>query len=313
MTLRDFGSTELWFLIFSARWTVFLSLVAFVGGGALGAGWWRRCGWRHRAVLRRAAAIWIRALQGTPLLVQLLIVYYGTAFIGLRPDAWLAASITFVVSTSAFFGEIWRGCIEAIPSGQWDGARALGFRFPAILRLVILPQALRLMIAPTIGYMVQIIKSTSVASLIGIAELTRTAVLVNTVTFEPVSVFGVVSLTYFVMCWPLSLLAERFWRGGSTRAAAAASSRCSVRSEPGARRHRIASGNSPEHSNAATGEDADDRNRIPRARIVGSDFAAHRCRSARALVQCNRRGRAEPPKTLRAKSCRPTSRCSTRW
>src|SRR5271170_3418967 len=211
MTLRDFGWNELFFLVFSARWTIFLSLVAFGGGGALGL-LVATLRVAPSAPLRRAAAIWIRALQGTPLLVQLLIVYYGTAFIGLRPDAWLAVSITFIVSTSAFFGEIWRGCIEAIPSGQWDGARALGLRFPATLRLVILPQALRLMIAPTIGYMVQIIKSTSVASLIGIAELTRTAVLVNTVTFEPVSVFGVVSITYFVMCWPLSLLAERMSR-----------------------------------------------------------------------------------------------------
>jgi polar amino acid transport system permease protein len=208
MTLRDFGWNELWFLVFSARWTILLSLVAFGGGGALGL-LVAVCRVAPSTILRRTATVWIRALQGTPLLVQLLIVYYGTAFIGLHPDAWIAASITFVVSTSAFFGEIWRGCLEAIPTGQWDGARALGFRFPAILRLVILPQALRLMIAPTIGYMVQIIKSTSVASLIGIAELTRTAVLVNTVTFEPVSVFGVVSITYFTMCWPLSLLAER--------------------------------------------------------------------------------------------------------
>ena len=146
-------------------------------------------------------------MQGTPLLVQLLVVYYGAPFIGLRPDAWIAAAIAFTANSSAFFGEIWRGCMQAIPSGQWDGARALGFRFLGALRLVVLPQALRLMIAPTIGYMVQIVKSTSVASLIGIAELTRTAVIVNTVTFEPLRVFGVVTLTYFAMCWPLSLLA----------------------------------------------------------------------------------------------------------
>jgi polar amino acid transport system permease protein len=216
MTLRDFGWNELFFLVFSARWTIYLSLVAFAGGGALGLLVAVLRVAPSRA-LRRVAMVWIRALQGTPLLVQLLIVYYGTAFLGFHPDAWLAASITFIVSTSAFFGEIWRGCLEAIPSGQWDGARALGFRFPATLRLVILPQAMRLMIAPTIGYMVQIIKSTSVASLIGIAELARTAVLVNTVTFEPISVFGVVSLTYFAMCWPLSLLAEHAARRIDTR------------------------------------------------------------------------------------------------
>jgi polar amino acid transport system permease protein len=211
MTLRDFGWPELWFLLFSARWTISLSLIAFAGGGALGLVV-AACRVAPSAALRRAAVVWIRVFQGTPLLVQLLIMYYGTSFLGFRPDAWVAASVTFIVNSSAFFGEIWRGCIEAIPFGQWDGARALGLRFTAALRLVILPQAMRLMIPPTIGYMVQIVKTTSVASLIGIAELTRTAVMVNTVTFEPVRVFGTVTLAYFLMCWPLSLLAERMAR-----------------------------------------------------------------------------------------------------
>ncbi|HEX3349812.1 MAG TPA: amino acid ABC transporter permease [Acetobacteraceae bacterium] len=207
MSLREFGWNELYFLIFSARWTVLLSLIAFGGGGAAGL-IIAACRIAPRPIVRRAAAIWITALQGTPLLVQLLIVYYAAPFIGFRPNAWTAAAIAFTINSSAFFGEIWRGCLQSIPAGQWDGARALGFRFIGALRLVVLPQAVRLMIPPTIGYMVQIIKSTSVASLIGIAELTRTAVLINTVTFEPVHVFGTVTLTYFLMCWPLSLLAD---------------------------------------------------------------------------------------------------------
>lgn len=211
MSLRDFGLAELWFLIFSARWTLLLSVIAFAGGGALGLVV-AACRIAPQRILRNAAAGWIRALQATPILVQLLLVYYGTSFIGLRPDAWTAAALTFVVSTSAFFGEIWRGCLESIPVGQWDAAKALGLRFLPTLRLVVLPQAVRLMLPPTVGYMVQIVKTTSVASLIGIAELTRTAVMVNTVTFEPVKVFGAVTLTYFVLCWPLSLLAERLAR-----------------------------------------------------------------------------------------------------
>jgi polar amino acid transport system permease protein len=206
MSVRDFGWNEFLFLVFSVRWTVLLSLLAFLGGGVFGlivAG----CRIAPSRILRQSAIIWIRALQGTPLLVQLLIVYYGSSFIGYRPDAWTAAAIAFSANSSAFFGEIWRGCLESIPAGQWDGARALGFRFIGTLRHIVLPQALRLMIGPTIGYMVQIVKSTSVASLIGIVELTRTAVVVNTVTFEPLRVFGVVALTYFALCWPLSLIA----------------------------------------------------------------------------------------------------------
>lgn len=212
MSLRDFGLNEFWFLLFSARWTLLLSLIAFAGGGAIGL-FVAACRISPSAVLRRVAAGWIRALQGTPILVQLLLVYYGTSFIGLRPDAWTAAALTFVVSTSAFFGEIWRGCLQSIPVGQWDAGKALGFRFTGTLRHIVLPQAVRLMLPPTIGYMVQIVKTTSVASLIGIAELTRTAVMVNTVTFEPVKVFGTVTLTYFAFCWPLSFLAERLSAG----------------------------------------------------------------------------------------------------
>jgi polar amino acid transport system permease protein len=216
MGLRDFGLNELWFLVFSARWTLLLSLIAFAGGGALGLVV-AACRIAPSRVLRHAAGAWIRALQGTPILVQLLLIYYGTSFIGLRPDAWTAAAITFVISTSAFFGEIWRGCLQSIPVGQWDAGRALGLRYLGTLRLIVLPQAMRLMLPPTIGYMVQIVKTTSVASLIGIAELTRTAVMVNTVTFEPVRVFGVVTLTYFAFCWPLSFVAERLSAGMDRR------------------------------------------------------------------------------------------------
>jgi polar amino acid transport system permease protein len=234
MGLRDFGWPELYFLLFSARWTLLLSLIAFAGGGALGlvVAAMRVAPSR---ILRGAAAAWIRALQGTPLLVQLLVVYYGSSFLGFRPDAWLAAGLTFAVGSSAFFGEIWRGCIQSIPAGQWESATALGLRFVPALRLVILPQALRLMLAPTIGYMVQIVKSTSIASLIGIAELTRTAVLVNTVTFEPVRVFGCITLAYFLLCWPLSLLAEH---AASRLDARRANGIAALLRRPGGRRRR---------------------------------------------------------------------------
>ncbi len=212
MGLRDFGWNELQFLLLSVRWTLLLSLIACAGGGLLGLVV-AAARIAPTALPRRIAIWWIRVLQGTPLLIQLLLVYYGSSFIGLRPDAWTAAAIAFTLNGSAFFGEIWRGSLQAVPSGQWDGARALGLRYLPALRLVILPQALRTMLGPTIGYMVQLVKGTSVASLIGIAELTRTAVIVNTVTFEPVQVFGTVALTYFALCWPLSIFAERASRG----------------------------------------------------------------------------------------------------
>ena len=121
----------------------------------------------------------------------------------------LAATGIFALSLfcGAHLGEIFRGAIEAIPKGQWEASTALGFRFVRTLRLVIIPQAAQLMLPPTVGFMVQIVKSTSVASLIGLTELARAAVQVNTVTFEPVTVFGTASLIYFSLCWPLSLYA----------------------------------------------------------------------------------------------------------
>lgn len=211
MSLRDFGWGELQFLLLSVRWTVLLALIAFAGGGTVGL---------LVAALRVAPSrvgrwamdAYITVFQGTPLLVQLLLFYYGTSFLGFTPDALAAAALTFTLNSAAFFGEIWRGCIEAVPRGQWDAAEALGLRYLPALRLVVLPQALRVAVAPTIGYMVQVVKATSVASLIGITEITRSAVMVNTVTFDPARVFGTVCAVYFMICWPLSYASGRLSR-----------------------------------------------------------------------------------------------------
>jgi polar amino acid transport system permease protein len=113
---------------------------------------------------------------------------------------------------SAFLGEIWRGCIEAVPAGQWDGARALALSKPQQLRFVIIPQALRIALPPTAGFAVQAIKSTSLASVIGFVELARAAQIVNNATFRPLLVYGSVAAIYFVMCWPLSFLSQRLER-----------------------------------------------------------------------------------------------------
>jgi polar amino acid transport system permease protein len=207
MNLREFGFGEFTFLLLSARWTILLSLIAFGGGGILGV-IIASLRISTSTPLRMIAAGYIRFFQSTPILIQLFMAYYGTAFIGLSPDPWTAAAITFSLNSAAFFGDIFRGSIEAIPSGQWEAAKALSLRFIPTLRLVIFPQALKLMLPPTVGFMVQIVKTTSVASLIGLTELARTATMINTVTFEPMLVFGTVALIYFALCWPLSLLAR---------------------------------------------------------------------------------------------------------
>ncbi|HEY0419778.1 MAG TPA: amino acid ABC transporter permease, partial [Acetobacteraceae bacterium] len=119
--------------------------------------------------------------------------------------AMLAASICLIINTGAFLGEIWAGCIAAIPRGQWQAAEALGLRPYASMAKVILPQAVRISIPPTVGFLVHVIKGTSLASLVGFVELSRAGQIVNNTTFQPLLVFGVIGLVYFLLCWPLSL------------------------------------------------------------------------------------------------------------
>jgi polar amino acid transport system permease protein len=207
MQLRDFGPDEILYLLMGARWTILLSLAAFAGGGLVGAllTLLRVAPLRP---LRWIAAAWIGLVQAIPVLMVLLLFYFGLNLFGIRTDAWTAAVAAFTFTTSAFLAEIWRGCVEAVPKGQWEASRALGLGFLRTMRLVVLPQALRMALPPTVGYMVQVVKGTSLAALIGFTELARAGTQMNTVTFQPVLVFGTVSLMYFAMCWPLSLLSR---------------------------------------------------------------------------------------------------------
>ena len=222
MGLRDFGTDEFMYLLMAARWTLLLSVLAFTGGGAVGfllmLG--RVAPWR---ALRWLAAGWIQLVQSIPILMVLLLFYFGLNLFGIRTDAWTAAVVAFTFTTSAFLAEIWRGCVEAVPKGQWEAARALGLGFGRTMRLVVLPQAVRMALPPTVGYMVQVVKGTSLAALIGFTELARAGQQMNTVTFQPIWVFGTVAIMYFCMCWPLSLLArhlEKRLQVGHVRVAA---------------------------------------------------------------------------------------------
>jgi polar amino acid transport system permease protein len=202
--IREFSLSEVWFLVLALRWTVLLTIVAFVGGtvGGLAIAVLRVA--RSR-VLRGTAATYIKVLQGTPLLMQLYLVYFGANLVGLATNAWVSAALALTLYASAFLGEIWRGCIQAIPRVQWEGAQALALGHFLQLRLVILPQAFRIAIPPTVGFLVQLLKGTSLASIIGFAELTRAAQMVNNATFRPFITYGLVAALYFILCWPLSM------------------------------------------------------------------------------------------------------------
>jgi polar amino acid transport system permease protein len=200
---RIFSSSDLVFILLATRWTVLLSVIALIGGGCLGLviALGRVS---ERMPLRFVSAMFIRLFQNTPLLMQLFLVYFGVSIIGLNIDPLAAAALGLILNAAAFLGEIWRGCIQAVPSGQDEAGRSLGLKCRHRMLLIVLPQALRIAIAPTVGFMVQIIKNTSLASIIGFTELTRSGQIVNNATFRPFLIFGIVAMLYFVQCWPLS-------------------------------------------------------------------------------------------------------------
>ncbi|GLH31648.1 amino acid ABC transporter permease [Pseudomonas sp. BR1R-5] len=194
-------------LLIGLQWTLLLSLVAFFFGGL---------GGLLVLVARISQWPWLRGLargyielfQGTPLLMQLFMVFFGIALFGLDVSAWMAAAIALTLFTSAFLAEIWRGCVESIPNGQWEASGSLALSRMEQLRHVILPQALRIAVAPTVGFSVQVVKGTAVTSIIGFTELTKTGGMLANATFEPFMVYGLVALGYFILCYPLSLSAR---------------------------------------------------------------------------------------------------------
>jgi polar amino acid transport system permease protein len=147
--------------------------------------------------------------QGTPLLMQLFLVFFGANLFGGGISPLASAAIALTLNAAAFLGEIWRGCIQAIPAGQWEAATALGLKHLSRMRYIILPQAGKIAVAPTVGFLVLLLKSTSLASIIGFVEVTRAGQIINNVTFEPFRVFSLVAAIYFVLCWPLSVLSQR--------------------------------------------------------------------------------------------------------
>jgi polar amino acid transport system permease protein len=198
-------------LLLAGRWTVMLSLIAFFGGGLVGLALLvaRLAGGPG---VQRAVGAYVQLFQGTPLLMQLFLAYFGIALFGVQTSAWVAAALALTLYTSAFLTEIWRGCVAAIPRGQWEAAQSLALSFGEQLRHVVLPQAGRIAIAPTVGFLVQVIKGTALASVIGFIELTKAGTMITNATFRPFVVYSFVALMYFVLCFPISFYARTLER-----------------------------------------------------------------------------------------------------
>jgi polar amino acid transport system permease protein len=195
-------------LLLAARWTLLLSLISFIGGGLVGI----------LILVMRLSKLkgldvfcigFIKLFQGTPLLMQLFLIYFGFALLGIETSPWSSAVIALTLYSSAYLSEIWRGCIDSIPQGQWSAAKSLGLHFIDQLRFVIGPQALKISIAPTVGFMVQAVKATALTSVIGFIELTKAGTMISNTTFKPFLVFGCVAILYFIICFPISWYSKR--------------------------------------------------------------------------------------------------------
>lgn len=198
-------------LMLAARWTIALSLAAFIGGGLVGA-LLLMLRLTNRPLPKRCIAIYVQVFQGTPLLMQLFLLYFGLAMLGLNTSAWVSAGLALTLYASAYLTEIWRGCVEAIPRGQWEASKSLALSFTQQLTRIILPQALKISVAPTVGFAVQLIKGTALTSVVGFVELTKAGGMIANVTYAPLLVYGFVALIYFALCFPISLYARSLER-----------------------------------------------------------------------------------------------------
>lgn len=206
--IREFGTGDIVYLVFAARWTLALTALAFAGGAIVGL---------TLAVLRISplaplrflASLYIQIVQGTPLLVWLFLFYFGLSIAGLPVNAWTAAALAYSIYGGAFLGEIWRGALIAVAPTQWEAGASLGLTYVQQMRHIIMPQVVRIATPPTIGFLVQLIKNTSLAATIGFVELTREGQLTSASTYKPFAVYITVACIYFLICFPLTQWSRR--------------------------------------------------------------------------------------------------------
>ncbi|MGD1854398.1 MAG: amino acid ABC transporter permease [Leptolyngbyaceae cyanobacterium] len=211
--MQDFTLTQIMANLLNAtKWTLALSAIAFICGGFFGF-LIMLMRISPNPILKAISTLYVEIFEATPLIMQLFLVFFGISVLfDITLSPWVAATIALTTYTSAFLGDIWRGAVEAVPKGQWEASTALGLHYFKKLRHIILPQAVRLAIPPTVGFAVQVIKGTSLASVIGFVELTRSAASISNVTFQPFLIFSMAAVIYFCLCFPLSLWSKRLER-----------------------------------------------------------------------------------------------------
>jgi polar amino acid transport system permease protein len=188
--------------------TLELSVAGAVGGSLLGLPTALALVSRRRMLVTVARA-YVLALQGIPLPVTMFVAYFGIGLLGFNVLPVLAASFALAINAGAYLGEIWKGSINAVPLTQWEASESLAMTYIQRMIYVILPQAARISIPPTVGFLVALIKNTSYSVVIGMAELTYSARVINNTTFEPFVIFTFAAAIYFCICFPISRLSMK--------------------------------------------------------------------------------------------------------
>ncbi len=198
-------------LISACRFTIYLSLIAFIGGGIVGAlVTFLRIIPNKSLNIISYSYIWL--FQSVPLLMLLFLLGLGVPrLLGFDINPWIAATISLVLFTSAYLAEVWRGSIIAVSIGQWEAGKVLNLNFFQTLKLVILPQAFKYSVAPTISFLIQIIKGTSLAYIIGFQDLMllgKRWANAPVPGSEPFLIFPLMAVMYFCLCYPLAVYAK---------------------------------------------------------------------------------------------------------
>jgi L-cystine transport system permease protein len=201
-------------LLKGAGYTVLLSVVGMGAGVVLGFGL-ALMRLSRTAVLRWPAAAYVSAFRGTPLLVQLFLIYYGLPQFGMEMPPLVAAGIGFSLNVAAYACEILRSAIAAVDRGQWEAASVLGMSRGQALRRVILPQAARTAVAPLSNSFIGLVKDTSLAATIQVPELFRQAQLITARTYEIFTMYLAAAAIYWIVSTVLAALQHRLERRAS--------------------------------------------------------------------------------------------------
>jgi len=167
----------------------------------------------HRIpILNLIVIAFVEIMRGAPFLIIVFGVYFALPYLGIQLDAIASGIVVLSMSATAYLSEIFRSGLMAIDKGQFEAADALGLTYFQKLRIVLLPQVIKISLPSMIGQIVLTIKDTSIVSLVGVVEIVRTSRQIMQITLDPFTAFGIVSIYFAIVCYPLIYFSQRLER-----------------------------------------------------------------------------------------------------